>query len=93
MKCITYAGAVVLAGAILSLQPVWAQAAEAPWCAVVNAGLGDMIWDCQYWTFEACVPNVLSGNRGFCNMNPRWDGWYPKPEKPKRHRRRHVNRD
>jgi hypothetical protein len=48
MKCITYAGAVVLAGAILSLEPVRAQAAEAPWCVVVNASLGDMIWDCQY---------------------------------------------
>ena len=43
---------------------------NAPWCAVVDVGWGDVVWDCQYYTFEACVPNVLAGNRGFCNHNP-----------------------
>jgi hypothetical protein len=29
-----------------------------------------MYWDCQYNLLEECVPNVLSGNQGFCNVNP-----------------------
>ena len=44
---------------------------DAPWCAVVNIGAGDVYWDCQYRTIEECVPNVIAGNRGFCNLNPR----------------------
>jgi Protein of unknown function (DUF3551) len=43
---------------------------DAPWCAVVQVGTGGVHWDCQYNTIEACVPNVLAGNRGFCGMNP-----------------------
>jgi hypothetical protein len=45
---------------------------NAPWCAVINVGVGDMEWDCEYQTVEQCVPNVLAGNRGFCNLNPYW---------------------
>ena len=41
----------------------------APWCAVIPLS-GDVYWDCQYRTVEECVPNVLAGNRGFCNLNP-----------------------
>src|SRR5262245_37377873 len=48
------------------------QAAEGPLCANINIGTGNE--DCQYWSFEACQPNVLAGNRGFCNVNPRWVG-------------------
>ena len=47
---------------------------HAPWCAVVSIGVGDVHWDCQYRTFEECYPNVISGNRGFCNHNPRYEG-------------------
>ena len=32
---------------------------DAPWCAVKNLGKGDVYWDCQYHTFEACYPNAL----------------------------------
>jgi hypothetical protein len=46
---------------------------DAPWCAVINIGTGTAYWDCQYSTFEACYPDVLAGNRGFCNVNP-WPG-------------------
>jgi hypothetical protein len=46
---------------------------DAPWCAVVNIGAGDVYWDCHYRTVEECVPNVIAGNRGFCNLNP-WPG-------------------
>jgi hypothetical protein len=43
---------------------------DAPWCAVVQYGNGGIHWDCEYNTVEACVPNVLAGNRGFCGQNP-----------------------
>jgi hypothetical protein len=50
------------------LQP--AAAYEAPWCAVVSMGIGSVYWDCQYRSIEECRPNVLAGNRGWCNPNP-----------------------
>jgi hypothetical protein len=43
---------------------------DAPWCAVVNIGNGEIEWDCHYQTVEQCAPNVVAGNRGFCNLNP-----------------------
>ena len=43
---------------------------NAPWCAVVNIGSGDIEWDCEYGSIEACRPNVIAGNRGFCQINP-----------------------
>jgi hypothetical protein len=54
------------------------------WCAVTNQGGGNVVWDCNYRTIEACAPNVISGNRGFCNTNPAWG----EPE-PRRYRRDH----
>ena len=42
----------------------------ARWCAVVAIGTGNVHWDCYYDNVEACVPNVLAGNRGFCQLNP-----------------------
>jgi len=39
------------------------------WCAVLNVG-PDMKWDCSYASIEQCRPNVIAGNRGFCNLNP-----------------------
>jgi Protein of unknown function (DUF3551) len=66
---------------------------DAPWCAVINLGTGDAYWDCQYRTVEECVPNVLAGNRGFCNLNPDWRGSYvPNPAAHPRQRKRHVRR-
>ncbi len=64
-----------------------------PWCAFINMGTGDIFEDCQYQTLEECVPNVLAGNRGTCNPNPRWDGWNRTTATPKKHHKRHVNRD
>jgi len=49
---------------------------EGPWCAVAPIGGGNVTWDCHYQSFEECAPNVISGNRGFCNRNPRWPGYY-----------------
>jgi hypothetical protein len=28
--------------------------------------------DCEYDTIEECTPAVLTGNRGYCAMNPYW---------------------
>jgi Protein of unknown function (DUF3551) len=63
---------------------------RAPWCAVISLGHGSVVWDCQYRTFEECYPNVISGNRGFCNHNPRYE---PLTAKPMAHAKRRVKRD
>jgi len=60
--------------AVMSFDGRPARAYEAPWCAVINIGPGGVYWDCQYKSLEECAPNVLAGNRGFCNPNPRYVG-------------------
>lgn len=65
---------------------------DAPWCAVIEIGNGEVYWDCQYRTVEQCVPNVLAGNRGFCNLNPYGPGpGAPAAAARPRHPKRHVN--
>ncbi len=51
-------------------------------------GPGDVIKDCVYWSLEACVPYVIAGNRGFCNLNPRFVGLLSKTRPKHRARRR-----
>ena len=66
-----------------------AQAYEAPWCAVIEMSKGSVYWDCQYRSFEDCYRrgNILAGNRGFCNLNPRWVAAYDPYARPRaRHR-------
>jgi hypothetical protein len=48
---------------------------DAPWCAVYTIAGGGIYWNCQYRTNAECVPNVIGGTRGFCNLNP-WPGPY-----------------
>ena len=48
-----------------------------------------MYWDCQYNSLEECIPNVLSGNRGFCNVNPAFGLYAAKPTEHQKHRKRH----
>ncbi|MGB8627920.1 MAG: DUF3551 domain-containing protein [Xanthobacteraceae bacterium] len=70
MKCILPLIAAII---LLSLQASPSRATytgEAPWCAVVELGGGDVEWDCQYTSVAACAPNVIAGNRGFCAINP-----------------------
>jgi hypothetical protein len=43
---------------------------SAPWCAVVDQGAGNVMWECEYQSVAECQPNVLAGNRGFCQRNP-----------------------
>jgi hypothetical protein len=62
----------VLAAVQLTTQgPV--RANEGPWCALRNFG-SDISEDCQYRSLEECRATVISGFRGFCNPNPRWQG-------------------
>jgi hypothetical protein len=84
--------AAVFTAALLAGPRPAAAGGHAPWCAVISLGMGDVYWDCQYASIEACRPNVLAGNRGFCNPNPAWAGWTRAPEPVRRavkHRRRH----
>ena len=50
---------------------------DAPWCAVVNQGAGNVMWECYYQTIAECQPNVLAGNRGFCQHNPYYQAAVP----------------
>lgn len=74
---------------LFDLRPAPA-ADAAPWCAVLSMGHGAAYWDCQYATFEACRPTVLAGNRGFCNQNPRFEGWWRPQEPAPRHIKRRA---
>jgi hypothetical protein len=60
---------------------------EHPWCAVHSVGAGEVQWECEYDSIEACRPTILSGNRGFCNPNPRYHGPV-KRYKPRRYYQR-----
>ncbi|MFZ1191067.1 MAG: DUF3551 domain-containing protein [Pseudolabrys sp.] len=55
-----------------------AEAANAPWCAAINVGTGNVYWDCQYSSFDDCYRRgiVLAGNRGFCNRSPYYAAGY-----------------
>ena len=86
MLRIVFAGMVVAAAVAANGQA--ARATEGPWCAILNFG-SDVSEDCQYRTFEECVPHVTAGFRGFCNHNPRWPGAV---EEPRQHRKRAAKR-
>lgn len=75
-------------GAVLLVDPRPAPAAEMPWCGVISLGETGAYWDCRYPTFEACRPNVIAGNRGFCTQNPAYGGPAPagKPRRKPRNR-------
>jgi hypothetical protein len=83
----------LLAGAAMAaavcLKPPAAHAfGNAPWCAMIELGNDDTYWDCQYRTVEECIPHILAGNRGSCNVNP-----WPGPQAAPAHtamRKRHV---
>lgn len=75
---------------LLHIPPSHAGYGDAPWCAVINVGTGEMYWDCQYQTFEACAPNVIAGNRGFCNVNPTYTP--AAAASPRHYTKRHVSK-
>jgi hypothetical protein len=84
MTRLMFAVGVALVGMSFNLQP--ANAYTAPWCAVISLGTGSVYWDCQYSSFEQCLPNVLAGNRGFCNHNPYYSNAY-QPAERRRYRK------
>ena len=70
---------IATAAAVLAFEVSAGDAAyigNAPWCAVVNTGAGAVEWDCEYPSVQACVPNVVAGNRGFCGLNPYYSPAY-----------------
>ena len=89
MTRIALAAVLALSAAAFGVHPARAQVGEAPWCAVVSLGPGAAYWDCRYNSIEECVPNVIAGNRGFCNHNPRYT---PKTEAPQKHHKRRARR-
>jgi hypothetical protein len=81
MTRLIFALGAALSGVFVGLPPAKAQA---PWCAVITIGEDSVYWDCQYSSLEQCRPNVLAGNRGFCNPNPSFAG---APVERRRHRK------
>jgi hypothetical protein len=59
--------AIVAALASVALDSPQAVGVEAPWCAVTKEGDH---WDCRYSSAAESQPNVVAGNRGWCNQNP-----------------------
>ena len=86
-------GAAVAALVVLEITPGHALTGDAPWCAVVNTGPDEVEWDCHYQTEEACAPNVVAGNRGFCNHNPYYVPQAAPQVNPRHSRRRHPHVD
>ncbi len=60
--------------AAIFLDPPGSQAYEGPWCALSDIGGGVMQENCSMRSLEMCRQEVIAGNRGFCNPNPRWQG-------------------
>jgi hypothetical protein len=61
------------------------------YCAVFSNGTGSAKEVCNYNDFESCRLEIVSGNRGWCNDNPRWGGgptaeWQPATKRKSRHR-------
>jgi len=70
-------------------EPGSAYSGSAPWCAVVTVGRGASVERCIYRSFEECQPNVIAGDRGFCNTNPYWAAAQVAPAPKPRVRRKH----
>jgi len=88
MMRIVLAAGVIMAAMSFNMRA--APAAEGPWCAFIEMGEDVIYEDCQYQTFEQCQPNVIAGNRGFCNHNPRWVGRAEPAAKPRAQKKRRA---
>ena len=85
MTRILIAGALFIAAMAFGPGPAHADD-RFPWCAVANIA-GNAQWDCHYRSVEECAPDVVAGNRGTCNLNPRYE---PPMARPKTHGKRRV---
>jgi Protein of unknown function (DUF3551) len=81
-----WAAVAVIVAALTSV-PGAALARGGRWCAESNAGWWT-IRDCSYMTLQQCIPYVIAGNRGFCNLNPDYTG--PPAARHKAHRKHHI---
>jgi hypothetical protein len=88
MMRIVLATAMAILAMSFDLRPAAAQ--EGPWCAFITLGEDAAYEDCRYRSLEECQPNVLAGNRGFCNLNPRWTGGSGPAAKPRAHKKRRA---
>ena len=60
------------------LSPVPGQAAEGPWCAVLNFGGMGPAEKCDLPSFEVCRELAMQyGTASFCRQNPGWPGYRP----------------
>lgn len=66
--------AAVTVTAAMSFEARPARAVEIPWCALIAIGEDAAYDDCRYRSFEECRSSEVTGNRSFCNQNPRWEG-------------------
>jgi hypothetical protein len=82
-RCLALPAAAAALG-IIALAPHAARAGEQPWCAVYASDFGGATEDCRFRTFEQCRPEVIAGNRGVCQQNPRWPGWWQQPRRGRR---------
>lgn len=81
---------IVAAAAILCVDVPSGQAqivGNAPWCAVMEIGAGEVEKDCEYFSVQECAPNVIAGNRGVCQMNPYYRAAPPRAPRRLHHRR------
>jgi hypothetical protein len=62
----------VLAAMILLSSGIARAQSEGPWCATVFNGEGSVREICHFKTIEACIAEVVAGNRGQCGQNPRY---------------------
>jgi hypothetical protein len=63
---------------------------DAQWCAVISPTDGNIQWDCFYRSAAECAPNVIAGQRGFCNVNPYWTGRSALTTTPVPHRKHYA---
>ncbi len=88
MRMVLLVPVLALVVAALPLAPARGQMiGNAPWCAVVETGAGRVESDCEFYSVEQCRPNVLGGNRGFCQLNPYYRGRLAPGHSPRHHRR------
>jgi hypothetical protein len=87
MRIVLAAGIIIAA---MSFDVRLVKAAEGPWCALIAMTDDSTYEDCQYRSFEECRPNVLAGNRGFCNPNPRWSGGSEAAGEARPHKKRRA---
>jgi hypothetical protein len=71
---IVWAAAVGVALMLGSVREGGAYYGNGPWCAVQSIGHGTVTENCSMRSFEQCRLEVVAGNRGFCQPNPRWVG-------------------